>query len=99
MVECTGEFRVKLRGGEGYVLRYLMGLFSIPLGSTRANRMEIDSKETGGNSVKNFPTLGAALVGGELPVPGSMQVKAGESLEQDAERDLSPPAGRGDWTR
>lgn len=59
----------------------------VPLGSTQADRMVMGSKETDGSSVKNFPTLGAALVGGELPVPGSMQVEAEESLGQDAERE------------
>lgn len=41
--------------------------------------MERDSRETDGGSVKNFLTLRAALVGGELPIPGSMQFEAGES--------------------
>lgn len=73
------------RSEEGYLcLKILMGLFSMtPLGSTRADQMEIDSKETEGGSVRTFPALRAAWVGGELPVPGSMQVEAGESLGQD----------------
>lgn len=66
-------------------LRYLVGLFSMVLsGNTRADQMEIDSREKDDSSVKNFPTLRAALIGGELPIPGSMQVETGDSLGQDA---------------
>lgn len=78
-------------------LRYLMGLFSMVLmGRTKADQRKIDSRETDGSSVKDFPTLRAALGGGELPIPGNMQTEVGESLGQDAVRGiLSPPDGEG----
>lgn len=33
----------------------------VPSGRTRADQMKIDSRETDGSSVKNFPILRAAL--------------------------------------
>ena len=49
-------------------------------GGTGADQVERDSRETDGDSMKNFLTLRAALVGSELPIPGSMQFEAGEPL-------------------
>lgn len=64
-------------------LRYLMGLLSVvQSGSTRADQMEIDSRETDGSSVKNFPTLRAALVGGELPVPEACKLRLENHLSK-----------------
>lgn len=55
--------------------------------------MEIGFRETA-VSLKNFQALRAALGGGELPIPGSMQAEIGEFLPENTVRlTLSPQDG------